>query len=98
MLLFQSRKDFDELSHLFRILLSDDSDRLKMLHHWYKLFNFVIFCFSVFMQSSSMELEADSSLEVRKRLSLLREHGIGELGCSFRRKLVLSITTHSDIL
>ena len=66
-----------------------------MLHQWYKLFNFVIYCFPVFVQSSSMELEADSSLEVRKRLSLLREHGIGELGWSFRIKVVLSIITHS---
>ena len=45
-----------------------------------------------------MELEADSSLEVRKRLSLLREHGIGELGWSFRIKIVLSIITHCNIL
>lgn len=35
--------------------------------------------FSSYFQSDSMEMTSEEALEVRKRHSLLREHGIGKL-------------------
>lgn len=37
----------------------------------------VILCF-ILLQSSSMEMDPEAALELKKRSSLLREHGIGK--------------------